>query len=87
MTLNLSKKQCKKKWDGDWEYGVDGDELAMTLDLGDNFIVNAKVDNNENVDLWIICCTKHLNKVKKTFKCEWGIEFEEGDDVVAGKYY
>jgi hypothetical protein len=36
----LSKKQCKKKWDGDWEYGVDGDELAMTLDLGDNFVVN-----------------------------------------------
>jgi hypothetical protein len=25
--------------------------------------------------------------VKKAFKCEWGIEFEEGDDVVAGKHY
>jgi hypothetical protein len=39
-----------KQWDGDWEYGVDGSELAMTLDLGDNFVVNVKVDNDENAN-------------------------------------
>lgn len=37
-----------KKWDGDWEHDVD--ELTMTLDVGDNFVVNAKVNNNEMVD-------------------------------------
>lgn len=75
-----------KQWDEDQEYGVDGTELAMTLDMGDNFVVNAEVGNNENADYQIICCTKHLHKVRKAFKCQWGIEFE-GDDVVTGKYY
>jgi hypothetical protein len=37
---------------GDWEYGLDGDELAMTLDVGDNFVVNIEISNNEMVDFW-----------------------------------
>jgi hypothetical protein len=59
----------------------------MTLDVDNTFVVNAKVGNDENVDFWIICCTKHLHKVRKAIKCEWGIEFEKSDDVVARKYY
>ncbi len=86
VDIQFVKETMFKQWDRDWEYGIDGDELAMTLNVGDNFVVNAQVDNDENADFWIICCTKHLHKVKKAFKCEC-IEFEKGDDVAAGKYY
>jgi hypothetical protein len=36
------------KW---WEYGVDGDELSMTLNVDNTVVVNEKVGNDENVDL------------------------------------
>jgi hypothetical protein len=38
------------EWDGQWDYDVHGDVLAATLDIGDNFAINAKVGNLEDVD-------------------------------------
>jgi hypothetical protein len=38
------------EWDGRWDYDVDGDALVVTLDIGHNFVVNAKVGNLEDVD-------------------------------------
>jgi hypothetical protein len=32
-------------------------------------------------------CIKPLHKVKDAFIDQWGISFEEGDDVVGGIYY
>ncbi len=40
-------------WDGQWDYDVDGDVQATTLDIGDNFVVNAKARNSEDVDFWL----------------------------------
>ncbi len=37
-------------WDGQWDYDVDGDALAATLVIGDNFVVNAEARNLEDVD-------------------------------------
>ncbi len=37
----------KQEWD---QYGVDGDYLASCLQLGDNFVIKVKEDNEEGVD-------------------------------------
>lgn len=74
-------------WDGDLQHGIDGCELATTLDVGDNFAINVEKGNSEGQDFWLICCTKYLHTLKKAFKCKWGIKFEEGDEVVVRKYY
>jgi len=37
-------------WDGEWPYGVDGDELVANLEVGDNFVINAEEGNNERQD-------------------------------------
>lgn len=34
-------------WDGEWQYGVDGEELAKSLKVGHKFVVNVKEENNE----------------------------------------
>jgi hypothetical protein len=72
------------EWDA---YGVDGDYLAACLQLGDNFAVNAEEGNDEDVDFYIVLCTKALFTATKSFKCKWGETFNVGDKVVAGKYY
>ncbi len=57
------------------------------MEIGDNFVVNAEEGNSEGQDFWLIYCTKYLHIIKKELKCKWGIEFEDKDEVVVGKYY
>jgi hypothetical protein len=64
-----------------------GNELATTLKIGDNLVVNVKEGNDEGVSFWLIMCTEPLCKVTKAFTNGWGISFEEGDDVIGGIYY
>lgn len=57
------------------------------MEIGDNFAINDEEGNSEGQDFWLICYTKSLHTIKKAFKCKCGIKFEEGDEVVARKYY
>jgi hypothetical protein len=72
-------------WDGKWDYSVGGNVLASTLEIGDNFVVNAKIGNSKGVDFWVVCYTMHT--IRKEFINKWGTSFAIGDDVVAGLYY
>jgi len=74
-------------WDGQWDYDVNGDALATTLDFGDNFVVNVKDGNSKDVDFWLICCTKPLHQVRRAFMDKWGTSFVARDSVVANLYY
>ncbi len=47
-------------WDGDMSFGIEGDDLATMLEIGDNFIVNVEFGNVEGVDFYLICCSKPL---------------------------
>jgi len=40
---------------------VDGDVLAITLDVGDIFAINAKIRNSEDANFWLVFCTKPLH--------------------------
>jgi hypothetical protein len=74
-------------WDGKWDYSVDGNPLTTTLEIGDNFVMNAEIGNLEGVDLWVFCCTKPMHIIRKEFTYKWGTSFAIGDDDVARLYY
>ncbi len=40
--------------DINWDYGDDGNALATYLEIGDNFDINATIDNDEGQDSWFI---------------------------------
>jgi hypothetical protein len=69
------------------DFQDDAEILATTVDIGDNVVVNAALENSEGCDFWIINCTRPLHTVKVAFKCKWGEEFEVGDEALAGTYY
>jgi hypothetical protein len=74
-------------WNGELDYTIDCGALVSTLDVGDNFAMNAKADNLEGHDFWIILCTRPLHQAKRAFKNKWGTSFELGDEVVVDLYY
>jgi len=74
-------------WDGKWDYSVDGNALTTTLEIGDNFAVNAEIRNLEGVDFWVVCCIKPMHTIRKEFIDKWGTSFAIGDNVVIGLYY
>lgn len=65
-------------------FGLDFDFLGRSLELGDNFVVNAVEDNDEGVDLYIPMCTKTPFTCMKCFMYEWGEQFNPGNLVVTG---
>jgi hypothetical protein len=69
------------------DFQDDAEILATTVDIGDNVVVNAALENSEGCDFWIINCTRPLHTVKVAFKCKLGEEFEVGDEALAGTYY
>jgi hypothetical protein len=74
-------------WDGERRHGVDGDELAANLEVGDNFAINVEEGNSERQEFWIVCCTKPLHKLNGPLNCKWGMNYNEGDEVVTRKNY
>jgi hypothetical protein len=73
-----------ENWD---EFGLNGTYLASTLELGDNLATYAAPENEENVEFYILMCTKKPFVCKKSFTCVWGKTFEVGDSVIEGTYY
>jgi hypothetical protein len=73
-----------ENWD---EFGLNGTYLALTLELGDNLASCAALENEENVEFYILMCTKKPFVCKKAFTCIWGKTFEVGDFAIEGTYY
>lgn len=72
----------------DWdEFGTNGQYFASITELGDNFAINAAPNNEENVEFYVLVCTKQMYTCKKAFECPWGESFEPGDLVIQGRYY
>ncbi len=43
------------------------------LEVGDNFAVNAKEDNEEDMDFYIVLCIETMYSVKNDFTDPWKI--------------
>jgi hypothetical protein len=72
----------------DWdEFGLNGEYLASTLELGDNLAICAALDNEENVEFYILMCTRKPFRCRKAFTCKRGQSFEVGDSLIEGTYY
>jgi hypothetical protein len=74
-------------WVGEPNYTPNANGFTTTLDVGDNFVVNAKIGNSKGMNFWTIYCSRPLHCVQKTFKDKWGTYFELGDYVVVGLHY
>jgi hypothetical protein len=74
--------------DGDAEeepqFGGDHDDLSSSLTLRDNFAV---VCEDENVDYYVLQCTKSKYKLTEALEDEWGGKFDIGDVVVEDIYF
>jgi hypothetical protein len=73
--------------DEEWEFGRNGEEVLDLLNIGDNFVVPIERDNSEGVDFYILQCQRPKFKVRESFTCVWGCEFEAGDLAIGGAYY
>jgi hypothetical protein len=74
-------------WSRKLDYTIDCGALAITLEVGDNFVVNEEAGNLEGQDFWIILYTRYVHQVKKVFQDRWGTSFEVGNEVVTSLYY
>jgi hypothetical protein len=63
--------------DVNWDYGEDGNVLITCLEIGNNFVVNVVVDNDEGQEFWLIRCSKPLHKVNKDFIDAWDSSYIE----------
>jgi hypothetical protein len=57
------------------------------LEVGNNFVVNVEEGNSKGLEVWILCCNKPLHKLNGPLNCKWGMNYNERDEVVEGKYY
>ena len=72
----------------DWHnVGVNGSHFASILEVGDNFVVAVSPNNKENVDFYVLVCTRKVYTCNSAFVCKWGEEFILGDSVLEGLYY
>ena len=69
------------------DVGVNGSYFASILEVGDNFTVAVSPDNEENVDFYILVCTKKVHTCNTAFVCKWGEGFILGDSILEGLYY
>ena len=63
------------------------DFLFDGLSVGDNFAVNAEVDNEEGVDFYILKCISKKKHVRKAMKENWGNAIDANTHVVKGYWY
>ena len=72
----------------DWDcFGSKGIQLSSYLEVGKIFVVAANESNDEDVDFFVLMCTKVPFTVIEEFKDAWRSSFPLGNIVVAGKYF
>ena len=72
----------------DWNcFGRNGTQLSSCLEVGDSFAVAADDSNDEDVNFYVLMCTKVPFTVVKEFEDAWGNSFLPDDIVVATKYF
>jgi hypothetical protein len=84
---NIVRETLLDNWDGEISFETKGDNLASTLEVSDNFSIDAEFGNVEGVDFYVLCCNKTLHIVEENFECKRGAKFVAGEQVVARKYY
>jgi hypothetical protein len=72
----------------EWGMGGGSNNLASGLQVGDNFAVRAKAENEKGADFYILKCWKTLHIVEVDVGIDdWQQSAEIGDERVIGQYY
>jgi len=92
LNSNNPSYVCSAIQSGTYEDGWDqvgecGEYLASCLEVGDNFVVNTKEGNEEDVDFYLVLCTLPIHIVAKDFINSWKPKFKEGNVAMAETYY
>jgi hypothetical protein len=62
-------------------------EIGDMVQVGDNFMIPAKEDNEDGVQFYVLQCQRTKFVLEETFTCPWGGIFKAGDVVIREKYY
>lgn len=71
-------------------WGNDGEnnDLAMDLEVGDNFTIKAKASNVEGVEFYVVQCVEQMHIMQEDKGLYvYGFNVEKGDEVVIGLFY
>jgi hypothetical protein len=72
----------------DWEHGRFGEQIVQSLDIGDNFTMNATPNNEEHCEFYVVCCERPLIEVGANgLRDDWGNSFKPKVVVVGVRYY
>jgi hypothetical protein len=72
----------------EWGMGGGSNNLASGLEVGDNFAVRTKAENEKGADFYILKCWKTLHIVEVDVGLDdWQQSAEIGDEIVIGQYY
>jgi hypothetical protein len=64
----IQSSTYENEWD---QLGECGEYLANCFEVGDNFAVNAKESNEEDVNFYLVLCTQPTHIVAKDFTNPW----------------
>ncbi|KAL3675756.1 hypothetical protein R1sor_025704 [Riccia sorocarpa] len=62
----------------------DKDDLADLIEVGDFFAAEAELDNDYDVEFWIIQCTKTMHALENIHTDAYGSTHEKGSYVLEG---
>lgn len=72
----------------EWEHGGNGEDILQSLEIGDNFVVDATLGNEEDCEFYVTYCKKLIFEVSADgLNNDWGNSFELGYIVIGGRYY
>jgi len=70
-----------------WLYDGVSVEIGDMVQVGDNFMIPTKEDNEDGVQYYVLQCQRTKFVLEDHFTCPWGAIFKVEDVVIRGKYY
>ncbi len=72
-----------------WEVAPDNNQLAFELQVGDNFVMCAEFENEEDSLFGVLKCVKHLYMYEgdQPLTYDYNFIIKKGDEVIEGRNY
>jgi len=75
-------------YEDEWEYGGNGKDIIQSVEIGNNFAINATLGNEKDYEFYVTCCEKPIFEVGANgLSNDWGNSFESRFVVIGGCHY
>jgi hypothetical protein len=72
----------------EWEHGGNEEDIVHLVEIGDNFVINTTLGNEEACEFYVACCKKPIFELGANgLSDDWGNLFELGFVVIGGCHY